>query len=214
MQESTISTVLGFLVIVVVGLLVVNYFRNLDTGNPTLDGGNTEDLANAGSYTVQAGDTLWSISESVYGSGYNWVDIKEANNLADPNDIEEGQVLVIPALDSGLGDMLADNETEPESDEAVEQDEPIETPMVTAEPEPTAVADQGQIADDDGVVVEMPEVAGAAIGTSYTVVRGDNLWDIAVEAYGDGYRWVDIAEANDLANPQIIHAGNILIIPA
>lgn len=50
-------------------------------------------------------------------------------------------------------------------------------------------------------------------GNSYTVVRGDYLWDIAVRAYGDGYRWVDIARENNLAQPDIIHPGNILKIP-
>jgi len=48
---------------------------------------------------------------------------------------------------------------------------------------------------------------------SYTVAKGDSLWKIAVRAYGDGYKWVEIARANNLANPNIIHAGNILTLP-
>jgi putative chitinase len=48
---------------------------------------------------------------------------------------------------------------------------------------------------------------------NYTVEHGDTLWDISVRAYADGYRWVDIAKANNLANPDLIHSGNILIIP-
>lgn len=50
-------------------------------------------------------------------------------------------------------------------------------------------------------------------GNSYTVVSGDDLWDIAVRAYGDGYRWVDIAKANNLTNPDVIHSDNKLSIP-
>jgi len=50
-------------------------------------------------------------------------------------------------------------------------------------------------------------------GTSYTVVKSDNLWQISVRAYGDGYRWTEIAKANNLANPNFIHAGNVLTIP-
>ena len=50
-------------------------------------------------------------------------------------------------------------------------------------------------------------------GNSYTVVKGDCLWNIAVRAYGDGFKWVEIAKANNLANPQIIHRGNVFKIP-
>ncbi len=50
-------------------------------------------------------------------------------------------------------------------------------------------------------------------GNSYTVVRDDNLWTIAVRAYGDGYKWVAIAEANNLKNPDLIHAGNKFVLP-
>lgn len=50
-------------------------------------------------------------------------------------------------------------------------------------------------------------------GNKYTVVRGDNLWDIAVRAYGDGFKWPEITKANNLANPSVIHPGNIFKIP-
>lgn len=49
--------------------------------------------------------------------------------------------------------------------------------------------------------------------TTYKVVQGDNLWEIAVRAYGDGYKWVEIASENNLVNPNLIHSGNTLIIP-
>lgn len=50
-------------------------------------------------------------------------------------------------------------------------------------------------------------------GTTYTVVKGDSLWQIAVRAYGDGYKWVSIARENNLKNPNIIHSGNVLTLP-
>ena len=50
-------------------------------------------------------------------------------------------------------------------------------------------------------------------GNSYTVVSGDFLWDIAVRAYGDGYRWVEIAKVNNLTNPDLIFSGDVLKIP-
>jgi len=48
---------------------------------------------------------------------------------------------------------------------------------------------------------------------NYTVIRGDSLWKIAVRAYGDGYKWVEIAKTNKLVNPGIIHPGNVLVLP-
>ncbi len=55
--------------------------------------------------------------------------------------------------------------------------------------------------------------ANKITATTYTIAHGDDLWDIAVRAYGDGYKWVDIARANNLANPNLIHSGNTLTIP-
>lgn len=56
-----------------------------------------------GSYTVQAGDTLWEIAEARYGSGFEWGKILEANKGSVgflPNGsqalIEVGQTLVLP----------------------------------------------------------------------------------------------------------------------
>lgn len=48
---------------------------------------------------------------------------------------------------------------------------------------------------------------------TYTVAAGDLLWDIAVRAYGDGYKWVDIARANNLSDPNLIFSGNVLKLP-
>jgi nucleoid-associated protein YgaU len=48
---------------------------------------------------------------------------------------------------------------------------------------------------------------------TYAVQKGDNLWNIAVRAYGDGFRWTEIAKANNLANPSLIHVGNVFRIP-
>lgn len=50
-------------------------------------------------------------------------------------------------------------------------------------------------------------------GNTYTIAHGDDLWDIAVRAYGDGYQWVKIAKANNLTNPNLVHVGNVLKIP-
>lgn len=47
-------------------------------------------------------------------------------------------------------------------------------------------------------------------GDSYTVVKGDHLWSIAVRAYGDGYRWVEIANTNKIKQPNYIEVGQVI----
>ncbi len=68
------------------------------------------------------------------------------------------------------------------------------------------------------IPVNAPVVKKAAGGT-YTVVRGDCLWNIAKRFLGDGSRYWDIVEANkarypSLAkNPNLIYPGWVLTIP-
>lgn len=57
------------------------------------------------------------------------------------------------------------------------------------------------------------QVESKITGNSYKTVHGDYLWEIAVRAYGDGYRWVDIASANNITNPDLIFSGNELKLP-
>ena len=156
--------VLGAVVIVIVGVLIVNYFKDKSGG--VIPGSSTQ--TGAKEHVVQEGETLWSISEDSFGSGYNWVDIKSANAL-ESETLEVGQKLSIPD---------------------VSPKEPTSTENSTVSSQPSPIT-----------------------GGSYTVVKGDSLWDISVRAYGDGYRWVEVAKENKLANPNIIHAGNILILP-
>lgn len=65
---------------------------------PRRDPHRQEEAAGARYYTVQAGDTLSSISRSVYGSAGRWSEIFEANRdqLASPNSLRPGQRLRIP----------------------------------------------------------------------------------------------------------------------
>lgn len=48
---------------------------------------------------------------------------------------------------------------------------------------------------------------------TYTVVSGDTLWAISERFYGDGNRYQQIADASGVANPDLIHPGQVLTIP-
>lgn len=178
LNESSISTFLGGLVILVVLILVVNYFRGR-TSETTLPGSITTTstqegqpvLPPSGKHTVAGGEHLWGIAETYYKSGYNWVDIAEANNIQDPNAIEVGQELTIPDV-----------------------------------PTKTATIDAAQ--------VSQTSVFGPAISeNTYAVASGDHLWGISVRAYGDGYRWTEVAKANNITNPNRIDPGQVLTLP-
>ena len=55
--------------------------------------------------------------------------------------------------------------------------------------------------------------SAAADGGSYTVKKGDTLYKIARERYGDGKQWQKIAAANPGLSPSSIKVGQKLIIP-
>ncbi len=58
--------------------------------------------------------------------------------------------------------------------------------------------------------------AHAATVQTYTVQSGDSLSKIAKHFYGDGNRWREIFEANRdrISNPDMIHPGQSIKIPA
>lgn len=51
----------------------------------------------AQTYTVAGGDTLWAIAERFYGDGNQYQRIADANGIPNPDLINAGQVLTIPA---------------------------------------------------------------------------------------------------------------------
>jgi len=47
-------------------------------------------------YTIQRGDTLWSIAQRIYGNGKRWRDIVKANEGLDPTKLRVGQKVILP----------------------------------------------------------------------------------------------------------------------
>jgi nucleoid-associated protein YgaU len=71
---------------------------------------------------------------------------------------------------------------------------------------------------------DFSDVQGGASSTApsgqgaqtYTVAKGDTLSKIAKQFYGDAKQWKKIFEANSdsIKNPDLIHPGQVLKIPA
>src|SRR3990167_5776778 len=175
-NETTLSTILGAFVILAVGILVINYFRTPGkTGTITAPTQTTREdtVPKAGTkHTIASGEHLWGIAQKYYKSGYNWVDIAEANNLTNPDLLIVGAELTIPGV-------------------------PSKQNTVNASPGQTSASSEPIQTD------------------TYSVVQGDHLWSIAVRAYGDGYQWQKIWEANKslLKNPNLIYPDQNLILP-
>jgi nucleoid-associated protein YgaU len=170
--DSIVSLVLGLAVVLVIGMTIVNYVKSKTQPAASTEKTTSEQASGQTSlpakHTVELGESLWTIAETYYKSGYNWVDIRDANNLVNPDLIEAGQTFTIPNV----------------------APKAVATPAISA----TSIS-------------EKPK------DTSYTVIKGDDLWNIALREYGTGYKWVDIATANKLTDPGIIHPGNVLMMP-
>lgn len=217
--DSYTSLLLGIIVVIVAVVLVVSFARNRNTEQPTvtqpqaeetneitsLENISTEDLP--ATYTVKEGDDLWTIAEAVYKSGFNWTDIAQANNLENPGDIEAGMKLTLPKVEAEVAQATVTPTTEV-------TEIPTESPTATSAP--TAATTPTKSVNGDAASTsnqDQPQQAERISTTTYVVKQGDYLWDIAVRAYGDGYKWVEIARANELENPDVIHSGNELKLP-
>ncbi|MFH0943497.1 MAG: LysM peptidoglycan-binding domain-containing protein [Candidatus Beckwithbacteria bacterium] len=156
LNEQKISMLLGAVVVVIVGVLIYNYFTGINRQPEVAQ--STEEQPLVKIHKVAKGESLWQISLKYYNNGYKWAEIAKDNNLVNPDLIEVGQELIVPELE--------------------------ETPMTISTSE-------------------------------YLVVKGDNLWKIAVRAYADGYQWVKIWEANkaNIPNPDLIEVGTKLVLP-
>ena len=76
---------------------------------------------------------------------------------------------------------------------------PAPAPAATPAPAPAATA---------------PAATAPAAVSKYVVEKGDSLWKIAAEKYGDGALWTRIAKANTLKRPNHIEIGEELELPA
>lgn len=190
LNEDTISTLMGIVVVILIGGMMFNYFRTsnlktwqgvlLNEESPATTSAEVEEkkTQEITTYKVVKGDDLWHIAEEHYKSGYNYVDLIKENKLDSNGVITAGMELRIPKVES-------------------------KKLTVTG------------VVKKEMVLAEKSTVATSIEPGEYITKKGDTYWNIAVRAYGDGFKWTKIYWENrkTFSNPDLIEFNTKITIP-
>ena len=72
--------------------------------------------------------------------------------------------------------------------------------------------DGALIAELESITVKVKLQRERVLPKTRTVKRGDTLWAIACELYGDGTRWREIAKKNGVTEPRKLPVGKVLVL--
>lgn len=188
LNESMLSMIFGVVTVILIGVLV---FRMYDSSK--------SDIAMEGESTEVKTETVGDVKVEVKEDGK-----KYPTELPEKVTVEAGQHLWMIAekyYGSGYNwvDIAKENGLANAGQISVGQE--LKLPKVAV-----VVVENPKMAEVEPVINKIE-------GDSYTVVKGDHLWSISVRAYGDGYKWVDVAKANGLKNPGYIEVGQVIKLP-
>lgn len=189
LNESTLSLLFGAVTVILIGVLV---FRMYKSNAPEI----TKEAEQTEVKTEQVGDVKVEVKED--GKKY-------PTELPETYKVEKGDHLWKIAekfYGSGYNWVeiaKANNLKNPGALNAGQELKLPKVAVITIEKKTATVTE--------------PAKAESISGESYTVVKGDHLWSIAVRAYGDGYKWTEIAKANNLTHPSYIEVGQELKLP-
>lgn len=190
LNESLLSMLFGVVTVILIGVLI---FRMYKANKPQID--------------LQAEKTQ-QVTEKV---GNVAVEVKEdgkkyPTELPESYKVEKGDhlwAIATKLYGSGYNwvDIAKENKLRNAGQITVGQE--LKLPKVAVK----TIEKQATMAE------KTPSPALKIEGESYSVVKGDNLWSICVRAYGDGYKWVEVAKVNDLKNPGYIEVGQVIKLP-
>lgn len=180
-------------------------------GSSTVAGGFAEPVPSTGAsqqYTVASGDSFWTISKKVYGTGRHWQKLAEYNREVVPNAdrIRPGTVLSVPDATVFGGSAVAVTSLSPVS-EASNAIVPVETANRVG---PAVSAASNGPAESNGFFFSDQSYP------MYRVGKEDTLTTIAASHLGRASRWRQIYHMNRAAlqSPDRLQIGMVLQLPA
>ena len=167
-------------------------------------------------YTVQNGDTLRSISKKVFGNENDYKKLMDLNGITRPV-IFVGQTLRIPNMRSGGNDALLYRV------KAGDTLWGISRQYLGMGPRYKEIMDANGLTNDmiyPGQILKIPAADLESLGPdlredeyqTYMVKQGDTLWKIAQNLFGDGNKYSEIMNLNNLSNGNLA-VGQVLKIP-
>jgi|CXWL01.1.fsa_nt_gi nucleoid-associated protein YgaU len=190
-NESLISTIMGGVVVVVMAAMIFNYFKSFNKNGKISD----ESAANV--VEEQVSKDLPTTYKVVKGDDLWHISEKFYNSgynfvdIAKANKLGTGNVIEV-------GMVL----TIPKVEQRL-----LKSVKVEAEVTPAAKTEAKTEVKSKTISIE---------GTTYKTTKGDHLWSIALRAYGDGYAWSKIYNANKKLignNPSRLFTGIELTLP-
>ncbi|MDP3941036.1 MAG: LysM peptidoglycan-binding domain-containing protein [bacterium] len=201
-SESYTSLVLGIVVVIIFSVLLISFLKGLDLGKtppaPEISATKIEPLVSAtpGEILEGAGQvTPESTTPPSTSGGRGTYTVQPGDDLWN---------IAVKVYNDGYKWTLIANANNITNPGMIFAGDVLKTPEAAA---------VGMTKGGQGTQAAMPTLQPAIIGNSYKVQHGDTLWSIAERRYKNGYRWVDIAKANNLTDPNLIHADNTVQLP-
>ena len=123
----------------------------------------------------------------------------------------DGRITEVAAAETAQTPATAETTTGAEAKPATDD---MAASTDTAAKPADGAATTGEATSSSATTSMASETASATAGGKHVIARGDTLWDLAKDAYGDGTLWRRIAEANGNPRPRALHIGTELSIPA